>query len=239
MTAIAAHLCRLYLTGTSTGYTTATPLNEISGGADTSFQFPIGTVSAERAQVLDPATAQDFDDSLGSTVAPDTIDHLFGIANFNSAVTNSPIQVGGSTGINYLPLYEVGTVTDFSISVSSDILDRSTMDGGVFRDKMNGLVDLSGSLTLLETPNQDYDPSGNDIKLFDLLSDGTPKVLEIKFDPDSTQVFRAFIVIESYENTGAVDGLVETSISFQGAPQSTIETGTSTGSAYSFGDIGS
>ena len=133
----------------------------------------------------------------------------------------------------------MGTVTDFSISVSSDILDRSTMDGGAFRDKMNGLVDLSGSLTLLETPNQDYDTGGGEIKLFDLLSDGTPKVLEIKFDPDSDQVFRAFIVIESYENTGSVDGLVETSISFQGAPQSTTETGTTTGSAYSFGDIGS
>jgi hypothetical protein len=239
MAAIAAHLCRLYLTGTSTHWTTTTSLNEISGGADTSFQFPIGTVSAERAQVLDPTTAQDFDDDLGTTVAPDTLDHLFGIANFNSAVTNSPIKVGGSTGVHYLPLYEVGTVKDFSISVSADVLDKSTMDGGTFRDKLAGLVDLSGSLTLLETPNQDYDPSGDDIKLFDLLSDGTPKVLEIKFDPDSTEVFRAFIIIESYENTGAVDGLVETSISFQGALQSTTETGTTTGSAYSFGDIGS
>ena len=232
MTAIAAHLCRLYMTGTSSNATSGT-LNNLGGG--TSWQIP----KSGNQQVLDPSKAQQFDD--GATTVPyTTIDHLFGIVNFDPAEATVEID-----DINYLPLYEVGTVTDFSISVSSDILDRSTMDGGAFRDKMNGLVDLSGSLTLLETPNQDYNttvtppPELGEIKLFDLLSDGTPKVLEIKFDPDSDQVFRAFIVIESYENTGAVDGLVETSISFQGAPQSTIETGTSTGSAYSFGDIGS
>tara|TARA_R110001599_G_scaffold243355_2_gene443154 strand:+ start:9368 stop:10048 length:681 start_codon:yes stop_codon:yes gene_type:complete len=226
MVAIAAHLCRLYMTGTSSPATSGS-LNDLGGG--TSWQVP----KTLNQQILDPAQAQLFDDG-ATTVPHTTIDHLFGIVNFDPTEPTVEIQ-----SIKYLPKYEVGTITDFSISVSSDILDRSTMDGGVFRDKMNGLVDLSGSLTLLETPNQDYDTDAGEIKLFDLLSDGTPKVLEIKFDPSSNQVFRAFIIIESYENTGAVDGLVETSISFQGAPQGTTETGTTTGSAYSFGDIGS
>ncbi len=232
MAAIAAHLCRLYMTGTSSPATSGA-LNDLGGGF--SWQIP----KSGNKQILDPSYAHSFDDGV-STVPHGTIDHLFGIVNTPSGESAVNIQ-----DIKYLPKYEVGTVTDFSISVSSDILDRSTMDGGTFRDKMNGLIDLSGSLTLLETPNQDYNttvtppPELGEIKLFDLLSDGTPKVLEIKFDPDSNQVFRAFIIIESYENTGAVDGLVETSISFQGALQSTSETGTTTGSAYSFGDIGS
>ncbi|QDP46863.1 MAG: hypothetical protein GOVbin406_52 [Prokaryotic dsDNA virus sp.] len=235
MTAIAAHLCRLYMTGTSSNATSGA-LNDLGGG--TSWQIP----KSGNRQILDPSTAQVFENGT-STVTPATIDHLFGIVNTPGA--GEPAL--NIQDINYLPKYEVGTVTDFSISVSSDILDCSTIDGEVFRNYKNGLVDLSGSLTLLETPNQDYDttlpastdPLPGEIKLFDLLSDGTPKVLEIKFDPTSNQVFRAFIVIESYENTGSVDGLVETSISFQGAPQSATETGTSTGSAYSFGDIGS
>tara|TARA_Y100001938_G_scaffold68326_1_gene94826 strand:- start:2086 stop:2769 length:684 start_codon:yes stop_codon:yes gene_type:complete len=227
MAAIAAHLCRLYMTGTSSNATSG-GLNDLGGG--TSWQIP----KSGNQQILDPSTAQVFENGT-STVTPATIDHLFGIVN-TPGVGEPALNI---QDINYLPKYEVGTVTDFSISVSSDILDCSTIDGEVFRNYKNGLVDLNGSLTLLETPNQDYDTDAGEIKLFDLLSDGTPKVLEIKFDPDSNQVFRAFVIIESYENTGSVDGLVETSISFQGAPQSATETGTTTGSAYSFGDIGS
>lgn len=222
MAAIAAHLCRLYMTGTSTTLTDEAA-DEV-GATGSRFQ-----VTDVTKQILDPSVTVVGKDG-GTPAALDTVDHLFGTVDFSSSPAGA-VTVSG----NYLPRYEVGTVTDFSISLSSDILDTSTMDGETFRNKLNGLVDLSGSLTLLETPNQDYDTSGNEIKLFDLLGDGTPKVLEIDF-PDTTEALRAWIVIESYENTGAVDGLVETSISFQGAPQSSGQTIVLGGAAYKLGD---
>lgn len=227
--AIAAHACRLYLTGTSTTLTDQ-PADEV-GSAGSEFQ-----ITDVDKQILDPSVTVIGKDA-GSPEPLDTVDHLFGTIDFSSSPTGAA-TVSGS----YLPRYEVGTVTDFTVSMSSDILDTSTMDGSTFRDKKSALVDLSGSLSLLETPNQDYDtavapppPELGEIKLADLLMDGTPKVLEIDF-PDTTQALRAWIVIESYENTGTVDGLVETSISFQGAPQTSAQTVVLGGAAYKLGD---
>lgn len=228
--AIAAHACRLYLTGTSTTLTDQAADEVGSTGSE----FQVTNVDK---QILDPSVTVVGKDG-GTPASLDTVDHLFGTVDFSSSPGGS-VTVSGS----YLPRYEVGTVTDFTVSMSSDILDTSTIDGSTFRDKMSALVDLSGSLTLLETPNQDYDttppastdPLPGEIKLADLLMDGTPKVLEIDF-PDTTQALRAWIIIESYENTGAVDGLVETSISFQGAPQTSAQTVVLGGAAYKLGD---
>ena len=222
MAAIAAHLCRLYMTGTSTTLT-GESADEV-GATGSRFQ-----VTDVTKQILSPAATVVGKDA-GVGAALDTVDYLFGTVDFTSSPAGAV-----TVDADYLPRFEVGTVTDFSISLSSDILDTSTMDGETFRNKISGLVDLGGSLTLLETPNQDYDTGGGEIKLYDLLSDGTPKVLEIDF-PDTTEALRAWIVIESYENTGAVDGLVETSISFQGAPQSAGQTVVLGGAAYKLGD---
>jgi hypothetical protein len=231
MTAIAAHRCRLYIPGTSTSsFAAFTAMTEISGGSNLVWQMADSTGK----QVFDPSVATIFENGggTGSTVIPDSIDYLFGTATFGSGEPSVGIVDGA-----YYTMFEVGTVTDFTASFSSDVLDSSTMDAEAYRNKMIGLIDFSGSLSLLERPYQDYDATQTDNSFGRLLRSGTPKILQIDF-PDTTQTLRAWVNIESYENTGSVDGLVESSVSFTGSPRTALETGLTSGSAYSLGDVG-
>ena len=92
MAAIAAHLCRLYMTGTSSPATSGS-LNDLGGG--TSWQIP----KSGNQQILDPSFVNQFDDG-ASTLAPSTVDHLFGTVNFSAPEATVEIQ-----SIKYLPKY--------------------------------------------------------------------------------------------------------------------------------------
>jgi hypothetical protein len=160
----------------------STSLNEISGGADTSSEFPIGTGCAERAQILRPNNRTGLligNDAWNHRCALDTCGPSFSDRiDFNSAVTNSPIKVGGSLVVfSYLASLRGwnGYGFFYQLACPPTSLITSTMDGSEHLEiKKPALVDLSGSLTLLETPNQDYDTAvappppelGDDIKLF-------------------------------------------------------------------------
>lgn len=207
--AIAAHTCSLYITSTTaSGTFAAEPCHSVAGtGATSDFQ-----VTDDNKQVVVPTSTVTAAD--GGVAAPvDTVDYLFGVVD----LTSTPGGAVTLTGGNYYTMVSAGTSTDFSLSFSTDVLDTTTIDAGAFRKKVSALIDLSGSMTLLEAPNQDYDPGAGTAKLADIMMDGSPKVLEFRLG--GTEAVRAWVLIESYENGATVDGLVETSVSFVGADQ--------------------
>ena len=90
MAAIAAHLCRLYMTGTSTTLTDQAA-DEV-GSAGSEFQ-----VTNVDKQILDPSVTVVGKDG-GTPAALDAVDHLFGTVDFSSSPTGA-VTVSGS----YLP----------------------------------------------------------------------------------------------------------------------------------------
>ena len=110
---------------------------------------------------------------------------------------------------------------DVTLSNSADILDTTAFeDENAFRTKLSGLKDASLSFSANFT---DGDANGTVANLFTHLSNGVSKNFFVGLTGTAggdNAGFSATGIIESIEITGAVDGLVEASISVQlsGAP---------------------
>tara|TARA_Y100000590_G_scaffold431992_1_gene547423 strand:+ start:275 stop:733 length:459 start_codon:yes stop_codon:yes gene_type:complete len=111
---------------------------------------------------------------------------------------------------------------DVTLSNSADILDTTAFDDSTsFRTKLSGLKDASMSFSA----NFEAGTGDGSVKdIFDALSGGETRHYFIGLTGAGATTeagFAASGVIESVEITGAVDGLVEASISVQlsGAPE--------------------
>lgn len=147
----------------------------------------------------------------GATVAYSgiaSVNWAFGIFTLGSAP-------GGAVTVNgeYFPLTtsseDVAEGKSFSVSLNTDLLD-TTVWGNEFHTRLAGLKDAEVSLSVISSPTA-YSAA------YSAYENGTRLCLE--FDPDrstsSNEVFRIFGRLDSVERTGAVEGLIESTITFK------------------------
>lgn len=196
--AIAGYKVRLRKSGDSTA---------VTGEAATSLTATSFQITSSARRCIDPYVAMTWYDGV-TPITPTTVQFEFGIAHFASAPAGSVTFDGA-----YLPLTtsseDVPSGTQFSLSLSRDLLDTTVFGSAGVRSRMAGLKDAQVSISMISTPAE-YS------SMWMLYEAGTSLCLEI--DPDgatgSQEVLRAFGKIESMERSASVDGLVETDLSF-------------------------
>ena len=163
-----------------------------------------------------------------TTVTNYTVDYLFGRITF-SAPLGVGVQVRAS--YNYLPLYTFAEGRDVTFDVAFAELD-TTIFGDTDVHRIQGLEDMSGSITSLSLLNVELDGTGGaEKKLIELLNDRDYVVLCYKPDSAGTFEMRAVVQFSSEALSQAVDGLAEATLTFVGAaPKST--TGVQVGLTY-------
>ena len=210
----AGHPTTVRVTGTAVALASE-PTTEVV--ADTVFQI---TDAAKR--ILDPSVpvvVQVDADGGGAgayaTVAASTytVDHLFGRITFATPLASAATVriLSGS----YLPTLAVVGAREFTISASRTVLDRTEF-GDDAKKKLAGLADLSGSIGSLDDLLSDVDPGAGSLKLVEMLSNATPKLIEIR-PAASGDKFRAWVLFESEEVAGAVDDLITSTLTYTGA----------------------
>ena len=189
------------------------------------------TASAKR--VIDWNTANTVQTSpdgiVWTTVTNYTVDYLFGKITFSAPLAVG-VQVRAS--YNYLPLYTFAEGRDVSFDVSFVELD-TTVFGDTDVHRIQGLEDMSGSITSLSLLNVELDGTGGAEKtLAELLDDREYVVLCYKPDSAGNFEMRAVVQFSSEALSQAVDGLAESTVSFVGAAPKSA-TGVQVGLAYS------
>lgn len=197
--AIAGYKVRLRKSGDSTPVT-AEAMTSISA---TRFQV---TTAARRC--LDPDVAITVYDGV-TPVTPVTIEFEFGFITLPSAP-------GGAVTFNgsYRPLttdaQDIAEGTQVSLSLSRDLLDTTVFGAAGVRSRLAGLKDAEIAIDVISSP------AAYSSMYFEYAS-GAQLCLEI--DPDgasgSNEALRAWGKIASLERSASVDGLIESSLSFQ------------------------
>jgi hypothetical protein len=141
------------------------------------------------------------DDGGSPTVEIYTLDRLTGRVTFGSAVVRV-ITIDGY----YLPVTTVANANEYTWSCSADNAD-STVFESEFIDRAQTIKDFAASIS------QFYEVSNY---FYDLLIGDGQFVLEFYSVGTSSPDVRAWAKIASDEVSGAVDGLIEESLDFEG-----------------------
>lgn len=136
------------------------------------------------------------------TVEAFTLNRLTGTVTFGAAVARV-ITVTGQ----FLPLATVAQAFDFTYSIEADNADTTEFTNQYIQ-RTQTLKDFSASLTRFENIDKVF---------FDRLTAGDSMVLEFFEDFTGTADLRARVLIASEEGSGAVDGVVEGSLDFEGS----------------------
>lgn len=148
-----------------------------------------------------------------ATVTNYTADFLFGKLTFTVA---NPVGSLIRASYNYLPLYTFAEGRDVSFDVVAAELD-TTVFGDVSTHRINGLFDVSGSITGFNLLNVELDAPGTAEKtLAELLNDREFVVLTYKPDSGGSFEMRAVVMFSNESLSQAVDGLAESTVSFMG-----------------------
>jgi hypothetical protein len=199
---------------------------QVSGAALATVNEPAGMVSGDISYQITNAAKRiiDWNSTLtvqrsldgGATFATVTnysVDYLFGKITFTIA---NPAGTLVRASYNYLPLYTFAEGRDVSFDVTSAELD-TTVFGDVSTHRINGLFDLSGSVTGFNLLNVELDAPGTSEKtLAELLNDRDFVVLTYKPDSGGSFQVRAVVMFSNESLSQAVDGLVESTVSFMG-----------------------
>lgn len=198
--------------GTSTAFTNE-PTTKLT--ANTVYQL-----NTDAKRLLDPAVPLLVEvDPDGGGAAPYatapassyTVDYVFGIITFLADQgASATVRVSGS----YLPVIDLVGVTDWKFTASRTVLDDTTINTAGQRSKKLGLKDITGSLTLNELLSYDHDPGAGQLVLRTYLDNGTPLLFE---RASGGKRFRAWVLLESAEEGGAVDDLINNTVNFTGA----------------------
>lgn len=206
MSSVAGFNCKIRRGGTPTAMT-AEAMTAIGGG-----RYQI-TAAARRC--IDPNLAFHITQSAATLPYAEIT-----AANFEfGEVTTATVGTTTVTGF-FIPLGTADILSEvkgFSLSESTDLLDRTVfLDGVPLRRRIPGLADASVSLDMFV--DQDDLPD-----LRDIYENGEETMLEV--DYGATELFRGWGVIESLERSGAVDGLIELSVTWNLSAQRNPATG--------------
>lgn len=218
MAATAAYATTIKVSGTSTAFTTEA-CTLVSGKT---YQI---TDTAKR--IWDPNTdIRVFDNSVEVTddANIESYDMLFGKVTFASGYTpTTPITITGA----YMPMHAVSQPKEFSLNISHNLLNGNYFRAsGTDQIRLAGLRDCSGSIGRIEDGLVDIDTGGGTLRMWDILTNKVPVVLEIVFGGSASNdmTFRGWIMLENDEIGGDVDALIESTLAFQDAAKhSTIK----------------
>jgi hypothetical protein len=168
-------------------------------------------VTSSAKRVLDPATAITVKDGGVAVAASNySVSHLFGTVTFGASyAVTGPVTIDGA----YLPMLTLAEVREFSLSSQGALADSTTLDSAGYMAKALTLKDFTASLTTLQSALYDNDPGAGSRVVADLHAAGTPVLIEAGA---GGYLFRGWAVIESFEQKGSGEGLVELSLSLQG-----------------------
>jgi len=179
------------------------------GGAHTTYQI---TDTAKR--VLDPATAVVVDkDGVPAAAADYTLDYFTGTVTFAVALGAGVVVTFDAS---YLPLLEVATARDVSLSLARERLDKTAYQTSQYRQFTLGVGTCEGSLELLEFGEVDHDPGAGVVKFTTLIDGTTPVLLEIA--PATTgNRLRCWALLTAAGRKSPHDDLTSLSLSFAAA----------------------
>lgn len=167
-------------------------------------------------RIWDPTAAITVKDG-GVTVSAAlyTFDYLFGFIQFAGYTQTGAITVDGS----YLPVASVAEVSSFKFSGSANLADVTSFDSAGYRAKLATLKEGSGDFMAYSSPLSDIDPvTGGVQTLYSVLTGGTPKLLEVNFGAGAS-ILRAWVMLKELGVDVAIDGVVESTWSYETAPQ--------------------
>jgi len=170
--------------------------------ADTVFQI---TSAAKR--IIDPDAALTVLVNAVPVSSGFTVDYLFGKVTFSPALGAADVVT--LTG-NYLPTSDLLEAKEASISMTRDLADSTVFKADPNRTRTALLKDASGSISVLRACLDAVVGT----TLFDLLGNGTRKVLEI-VPGSGVQTFRAWVRFDSEEVKAAIEDLVSASIGWK------------------------
>lgn len=200
---LAAHSTTVKVSGAAVG---------VTGEATTHLGSNVYQVTTSARRIMDPSVTPVVKaGGVAVSSALYSVNYLFGKVTFTA-------PPGGAVTIDYsyLPVAALASVKGFSVQADNGLQDATTFDSAGARENQATLFDHSGSLQMLSLPLEDIDPvTGGVQTLADVLNNGTPKLLEIGL---GSYFLRAWIMLGSIEVGAAHDGLVESSVSFEGAP---------------------
>lgn len=206
MAASQGYKARVYMTGTSTSMTDE-PMTQ-SGATKTYY-----TTDADK-NIWDPTQTFVIKDN-AVTVATSNyeLNYLLGKVTFDAGYSvTGPVTVTG----NYLPYFEISTCRSFSLNLTVQDLDSTTL-GDEAMSRLMGLIDATGTVERFDIGEDDYDTVGTSgVTVFDALSSRSAKVIEIDPTTDSGTVFRVMTRFQADEVAAEVDGLQTGGLSFQG-----------------------
>jgi len=109
-------------------------------------------------------------------------------------------------------LTAIASVRSWSMDITRDTVENTSMSSGGVRTYLKGLQSYSGSMDIV------YDDSENAI-VSTAMNPDTDDTVSVEFYSDSAvdaTKFAGDVIITSYSITASYDGLVEASVSFQG-----------------------
>jgi len=216
--AVAAFSCTVKQTGTAVS---------LSGEATTSLGGDVYQITDTAKRIIDPDTAITVYD--GATPIADTavtVDYLFGKFTLSSTPAGA-VTVDGA----YLPSFAVAEARSFELNFAKNVLDSTPMASTTSaRTRTAGLKDLTGSIGSLDNLLTDLDSGGGTVVPFTDHQAGTRRVIEVTF-PTSGQIFRAFVRFLDIGQSASFDGLLESTLNFEGS----AATGTDQTEGSSFG----
>ena len=179
------------------------------GGAHTTYQI---TDTAKR--VLDPATAVVVDkDGVPAAAADYTLDYFTGTVTFAVALGAGVVVTFDAS---YLPLLEVATARDVSLSLARERLDKTAYQTSQYRQFTLGVGTCEGSLELLEFGEVDHDGGAGTVQFTTLIDGTTPVLLEIA--PATTgNRLRCWALLTTAGHKSPHDDLTSLALSFVAA----------------------
>ncbi len=164
-------------------------------------------------RIVDPNTAIVVNDG-GVPVAATgySFNYLFGKVTFVA-----PPAGAVTIDCSYLPVAAIAEVREFKLAGNAGLVDSTSFDSAGARSKIATLLDSSGDFSMLSLPLDDIDPvTGGVQTLHTTMTTGAAKLLQIIL---GAYYIRAWVKLSDIEVTGTVGDLVQSTASFEGAPQ--------------------
>lgn len=159
------------------------------------------TITNTAKRIWDPSYTVVVEDGGTPTVESYTINRLKGTVTFGTATVRT-ITVTGK----YLTVATVADAHEYTYTISADNSDVTTF-GDNYIERQQTLKDLSLSISRYTTASQAFENSLKNYPLF---------VVEVYSNSATNWDFRAWANIASVENSGAVDGIQDSSLDFEG-----------------------
>ena len=116
----------------------------------------------------------------------------------------------------YITVTTAVEVRDYSLSLNSEIVDVTWLNPDLegFRERLANIIDATGTLSGFYNVNN---------LLTDKILSQSPTVIEMQMDADDDEIFAVYAYLESDELSAAVEGAVETSVSWASSGEILVE----------------